>query len=338
MAGATGQKAHHLVEEIAARPFSFDFYRLVRLIENEFHDFPKVGSSERLQDDPIRFGQNPSLAFAPSVLEALEISAEGRPPRLFVNFLGLLGPNGALPQQITEFARDRLKNARDPAMARFFDVFNHRILSLFYRAWAVAQKSADYDRPAESRFAAYIGSLFGLGMGSLQHRDPVPDRAKLFFAGRLGCQTRNAEGLEAILQDFFEIRTRILEFVGYWMTLPRANQCRLGESPATGSLGQTAVAGSRFYEAQLKFRIRMGPMRLVDLNRLLPNGPAFQRIKTWVRNYIGDELVWDLQCVLLASEVPSMTLGQTGHLGWTSWVTSLPVTEDADDPIFDPGL
>ena len=98
-------------------------------------------------------------------------------------------------------------------MARFLDVFNHRILSLFYRAWAVAQKSADYDRPAESRFATFIGSLFGLGMESLQHRDAgARPREALTSPGRLACQTRNAEGLEAILQDFFEIRTRILEF------------------------------------------------------------------------------------------------------------------------------
>ncbi|HEY2342417.1 MAG TPA: type VI secretion system baseplate subunit TssG, partial [Chthoniobacteraceae bacterium] len=297
---------------------------------------PKVGSSERLQDDYLRFGQNPSLAFAPSVLEALETGPEGRPPRLFVNFFGLLGPNGALPQHITEFIRDRQFNAHDPTLSRFLDVFNHRAISLFYRAWAVAQKSVDFDRPEESRFADYIGSLFGLGMPSLHHRDLVPDRAKLYFAGRLSCQTRNAEGLAAILEDFFGVPTRIVEFVGFWLTLPYSNQCRLGESPSTGALGRSAIAGSRVYDAQLKFRVRMGPLTLADFQRLLPNGQAFKRIKTWVRNYIGDELIWDLQCVLLAQEVPTMTLGKSGFLGWTTWLTSKPVTKDVDDPIFDP--
>ena len=176
-----------------------------------------------------------------------------------------------------------------------------------------------------------------MGMDSLRNRDLLPDRAKLYFAGRLSCQSRNAEGLESILEDFFEIPTRIDEFMGFWLTLPRENQCRLGESPSTGSLGQTAIAGSRIYDAQLKFRIRMGPMSYDDLRRLMPNGPAFQRIKTWVRNYIGEELFWDLQCILFAREVPQMVLGQSGFLGWTTWLTSAPPSRDADDPIFDPG-
>src|ERR1700735_5705587 len=114
MAGATGQKADSVVAEIASRPFTFDFYRAVRLLENEFRNLPRVGCSERLADDIIRFGQAPSLAFAPSTLKGLEAGKDARPPRLFVNFLGLLGPNGALPLHITEFARDRQYNARDP--------------------------------------------------------------------------------------------------------------------------------------------------------------------------------------------------------------------------------
>ncbi len=337
MAGATGQKTDSVIKEIANRPHSFDLFRVLRLIENEFRKFPKIGASERLEDDVIRIGQNPSLAFAPSVIEALIPGENGQPSRLFVNFLGMLGPNGPMPQHITEFARDRLYNSHDPSLARFLDVFNHRILTLFYRAWSATQKSVDFDRPDESRFANFIGSLFGIGMRPLRDRDLIPDRAKLYFSGRLAAHARNAEGLEAILSDFFGVRTEVREFQGFWMTLPRENQCRLGESPSTGSLGQTAIAGARIYDAQLKFRIRMGPMTRADLERIMPNGQAFQRIKTWVRNYIGEELFWDLQCVLLATEAPSMTLGQSGFLGWTSWLKSKPFENDVDDPIFDPG-
>jgi type VI secretion system protein ImpH len=162
-------------------------------------------------------------------------------------------------------------------MSRFLDIFNHRLLSLFYRAWASAQKSVDYDRPDEAKFANYVGSMFGLGMPGVRNRDSIPDRAKLFFSGRLVCQTRNAEGLEAIIQDFFGVKAEIQECVGHWMTLPAANQCRLGESPNTGLLGQTVVVGSRKYEVQLKFRIRIETMKLVDFKKFLPGQPAFQR-------------------------------------------------------------
>lgn len=324
-----------VIRRMAGRPFDYDFYRAVRLLENVFPDRPRVGFSERLDDDFVRFGQNPSLAFAPSTLESVELSTNTHAPRLFVHFLGMLGPNGPMPAHITEFVRGRLLNARDPTMARFLDVFNHRVLSLFYRAWASAQKSVDFDRPEEARFVPYIGSLFGIGMDNLRHRDEIPDRAKLYFSGRLACQTRNAEGLGAILQDFFGTPTTILEFFGAWMVIPEANRCRLGESPETGSLGQTAIAGSRKYEGQLKFRIRMGPMKLRRLESLVPTGKAFQRVKAWVLNYIGYEYIWDLQCVLEASEVRPACLGKSGQLGWTSWATSKPATEDADDPVFE---
>ncbi len=85
------------------------------------------------------------------------------------------------------------------------------------------------------------------------------------------------------------------------MKIPTENRCRLGESAETGSLGINAVAGERKYEVQLKFRIRMGPMDLDDLRRMVPIGHSFKRLKDWVLNYMNQELYWDLQCVVKAA-------------------------------------
>lgn len=335
MDSASGQTTDHLISRLAEEPFRFNFFHAVRLLESHFRGAPRIGTSQRLKDDWIRFGQKPSLAFAPSSIEQFDPPAEGA-ARMFVQFMGMLGPNGPLPVHVTEFILGRIISSKDRTQARFLDVFNHRFVSLFYRAWASAQKSADYDRPEESRFAAYIGSLFGTGMPSLLNRDAVPDRAKLYFAGRLTCQTRNAEGLQAIVEGFFGIRTVIEEFSGFWMKIPEENQCRLGESPGTGSMGINAIAGTRKYETQLKFRIRMGPMKLRDLERLLPGGDSFKRLKAWVLNYVGYDLKWDVQCVVLAAEIPAAQLGQMGRLGLSCWTKSHALTKDAEDPIFDP--
>src|ERR1700751_58544 len=263
--------------EITASPHSFNFYRAVRLLEAEFRERPRVGNSVRLEEDFLRLSQIPSLSFAPSTLEGAEQLEKAI--RMFVNFLGMFGPNGPLPQHLTDFARDRYRNAHDRTLVRFMDIFQHRMLSFFYRAWAINQKSVDFDRPNESRYAEYFGGLFGIGMPGLRDRDTVPDRAKIFFSGRLAAQTRNAEGLEAILEDFFGLPTEMQEFTGFWMEIPFENQCRLGESPETGSLGVNTIAGARKYEAQLKFRIRMGPMELDDLRRLVPTGDGFKTLK-----------------------------------------------------------
>ncbi len=341
MASTPGKTTHHLIARLTEEPWAFDFYRAVRLLESHFTGAPRIGTSQRLKDDWIRFGQKASLSFAPATVDGFEPpvdgtdTAVGSAARMFVQFLGLLGPNGPLPTHVTEFIIGRVLG-KDHTHSRFLDVFNHRILSLFYRAWAAAQKTADYDRPAESRFAAFIGALFGMGMPSLLGRDAVPDRAKLYFSGRLACQTRNAEGLHAIIEGFFGIPTVIEQFSGYWMKIPAANQCRLGESPDTGSLGRSAIAGTRKWETQLKFRIRMGPMTLRDLERLLPGGDSFKRLRAWVLNYTGHELKWDVQCVVIAREVPAAQLGKMGRLGLSCWTKSRDTARDAEDPIFDP--
>jgi len=334
MAESDRQTSDSLAEEMALRPHEFNFFQAVRRLEAEHAALPRVGSSDRLEEDYLRFCQIPSLAFAPSSIESIERA--GPVIRMYVNFLGMFGPNGPLPQQLTEFARDRLRNAHDPTLVRFMDIFHHRMLSFFYRAWACNEKSVDFDRADDARYADYFGSLFGIGTPAFQDRDTVPDWTKIHFSGRLSAQTRNAEGLEAILGDFFRIPTEIREFEGYWMKIPTENQCRLGESPETGSLGINAVVGERKYEVQLKFRIRMGPMELVDLQRLVPIGHSFKRLKDWVLNYVNREFYWDLQCVVKASAVPVISLGQGAMLGWTTWLKSQPFTRDPDDPIFDP--
>jgi type VI secretion system protein ImpH len=322
--------------EITSSPHSFNFYRAVRLLEAEFRDQPRVGSSIRLEEDFLRLCQIPSLSFAPSTIESAEQLEKAI--RLFVNFLGMFGPNGPLPQHLTDFARDRYRNAHDRTLVRFMDIFHHRMLSFFYRAWVLNQKSADFDRPEESRYADYFGTVFGIGMPALRERDSIPDRAKIYFSGHLAAQSRNAEGLASILEDFFGLPTEIQEFTGFWMKIPPENQCRLGESPDTGSLGGNAIAGSKKFEAQLKFRVRMGPMDLDALKRLVPVTDTFKKLKDWLLNYINEELFWDLQCVLKAEAVPTISLGQEGLLGWTNCLNSMRFGQDSDYDIFEPQI
>ena len=334
MAEPDRQTSDSLAAAMALRPHEFNFFQAVRRLEAEYAAWPRVGTSARLEEDYLRFCQIPSLAFAPSSIESVE--GAGHVIRMHVNFLGMFGPNGPLPQQLTDFARDRLRNAHDPTLVRFMDIFHHRMLSFFYRAWASNEKSVDFDRADDARYFDYFGSFFGIGTPSLQDRDSVPDWTKIYFTGRLSSQTRNAEGLKAILTDFFRIPTEVQEFTGYWMKIPTENRCRLGESPETGSLGINAVAGERKYEVQLKFRIRMGPMELTDLQRLVPIGESFKRLKDWVLNYVNQEFYWDLQCVVKASAVPPISLGEGPMLGWTTWLKSKPFTSDPDDAIFEP--
>lgn len=336
MAGASRTATDLLTDRLAEAPFKFDFFQAVRRLEAVYRERPRVGASYKVAQDSIRFCQEPSLAFPPCTVAAFQPNARFA-PRMFVNFLGLLGPNGPMPLHVTELARHRQRNMGDSTLARFLDVFNHRMVSLFYRAWAVNNQAVSHDRPEDDRFAVYIATVIGRGMASLVGRDSVPDNAKFHYSGRLSGATWHAEGLEAMLADFFKTPVRVIEFFGQWLDLPAEYCCRMGESPKTGLLGSTCVVGSRVWECQQKFRLRMGPMGLAQFERLLPGQRSLQRVVDWIRNYIGDELLWDLQLVLKAEEVPKIQMGKQGRLGWTTWLASRPFEKDADDLVLRPG-
>jgi len=327
--------AYSVINRLYEQPYAFSFFMAARRLECASPALPRTGHSRTPSDDPIRFCQDPSLVFPPSTINALEFGKEGRPPRLYVTFMGLLGPNGPMPLQLSAHAHER-KLARDETLVRFLDVFHHRMISLFYRAWAESQQAVQFERGGDDKFAKYVGSLFGMGMPSLRNRDAVPDVAKLHYSGRLVCQTRHAEGLRALLQDYFRIVVNVEEFVGQWIEVPPDCCCRLGESPRTGALGRTVICGSRVWDCQQKFRLRFGAMGLADYERMLPGGSSLVRLVAWVRNYVGDELSWDVRLVLKKEEVPKIRMGQYGRLGWTTWLSSKPFDHDADNLVLRP--
>jgi len=323
-----------LHRRFAETPYAFGFYQAMRRLEAAHRGRPRFGRAIRPEQEPVRLGQEPSLLFAPSTLQAWT-ETEGFPPRLLQNFFGVFGPNGPLPMHLTEFARDRRRNFNDPTFQRFADIFHHRALSLFYRAWANCQPTVSFDRPDDDRFAFYVGSLIGLGMKSLRNRDAMPDLTKLHFAGHMATQTRHAEGLGSILSSFFIVKVRVACFIGAWLSLQPSDWTRLADRPETATLGGTTLIGRRVWSRQHKFRIVFGPLTLPDYMRLLPGGASFRRLVPIVRNYAGDTLAYDVNLVLKRDEVPAIRLGRQGLLGWTTWLMPRRSADDAADLFLD---
>lgn len=334
-AAALAARGQAWLDDLAARPSAHGFYQTLRRLEALYADRPRFGRSVRPAQDAVRFAQEPSAIFAPALLAGFEANQHGRPPRLLVHFFGLFGPDGPLPLHLTDYARDRRRNARDPSFQRFADLFHHRALSLFYRAWADVRPTVAFDRPKDDRFALYVGALIGLGMDSLRDRDAMPQLSKLHFAGRLANQTRHAEGLGAMLAAFFTMPVRIECFVGTWLPLAERDRSSLGTDRRCGALGQSILLGARVWSRTAKFRIVFGPLPIEDYLRLLPGGQSFHRLIPIVRNYAGDTLLWDVNIVLRRQDVPKMVLGQQGRLGWTTWLGTRRRLDDAADLTLD---
>ena len=316
--------------------YRFDFFQALRRLECVYRDRPRIGRSARPTEDPIRLAQDPSLSFANSTLSSFRPGKGGRPPRLAGYFFGLFGPNGPLPIHLTEYAYDRLRNAHDPTVSRFFDLFHHRMLSFFYRAWANARPTVSFDRPDSDWYGVHIASLIGLGMPSFRNRDAMPDSAKLYYAGWLASRIRGPEGLQAMLFDYLRVPISIQEFIGEWIQLPRKACWRLGLSRDSGTLGKNVILGLKVWEVQNRFRVGIGPLTLLDYERFLPLGESLPVLVAFIRNYAGIALCAEINLSLRGTEVPPLRAGCFNRLGWTTWLTDRPLDRDVNDMTFMP--
>lgn len=323
--------ADRVIEDLEANGLEYDFFQALRFLRHVFPEEPSIGTALRPGQESVRLHQSPTLAFPPTTLERAERRSDDPRLHLWTFGFGLTGPNGPMPLPFTEFVIERRERRKDRTLQAFLDVFHHRFLALFYRAWALNHPAAEAENGDRSRFHRHLRSLVGIGQESLVGRDRLDDDAKVFHAGHLSHNVRSQEGLESILADYFEIPARVQPFRGRWLTLPADARCRLGESESTGSLGSSVIVGSTIWECQIRFRIIFGPLLMVDFKRFLPHGTAYKRLADWVRLYLGITYEWELQLVLRKEEVKPMKLGETAFLGWTTWMVSGAVAEDRSD-------
>jgi type VI secretion system protein ImpH len=185
------------------------------------------------------------------------------------------------------------------------------------------------DRPAEDRFGDFVGSLIGVGGPEWLGRDASPQHAKLFFAGLLSRQVRNADGLQSLAAGLLRVPVRVEPFLGRWMRLPEQERTRIGRRgasrrSATAQLGTSAVLGAAVFDRQHHFRLHVGPLRLKGFESLLPTGDTLPALRSLVHQYPGHEFGWDLQLDLDRVDQPACRLGRHSRLGWTSWLGKSP--------------
>jgi type VI secretion system protein ImpH len=355
-----------------SEPYRFEFFQAVRLLQHCFPDKTPVGYPWSTTAEPVRFRALPSLSFPTSELfELLPPDSGNIQAQMTVTFFGLYGPSGALPTHYTQLLLDLERDVRGEerwALRAWLDLFNHRLTSLFYRAWEKYRVELPYERGAAFRkepdsFTQALFSLIGVGHPTQrnrlaiyhirdQQRDEEPEQAAclakiddfalLYYGGLLAHHPRNQISLQRILQDYFGLQVSVLQFHGQWLAISREGQTQLG---TTGTLGADAVAGSHIWERQGKFRVRLGPLAWQSFQEYLPDLSPTPNQKTiflamhLIRFYAGPQFDFDVQLVLDRRTVPASQLDGSSpvglRLGWNTWIINTLPPHDLDDAVFE---
>lgn len=358
-----------VADALAKEPYRFGFFQAVRVLERLNSARQPVGRDSIPGREVARFHAHLSIVFPPSEICDLRIEAE-EPAHMTVAFLGLTGPSGALPRHYTELLMERAK-AKDPTLREFLDLFNHRLISLFYRAWEKNRFWTSFERaelegreiqktdprryrgfvletrPRRDVFSQALLDLSGLGSGALRYRQSVreelrgrtsiADETMRLYAGLLAQRHRSAVGLEGMLADYFGLAVRVEQFRGQWLYLDPENQSCLTEG-GNVQLGVNVVVGERFWDMQGRFRVRLGPLNYQQFRQFLPCGSAYHPLADLSRLYAGQQFDIDVQLVLLAREVPWCQLSSSAEdgarLGWNTWLRNRDFSHDAFDAVF----
>ncbi|HEY7336462.1 MAG TPA: type VI secretion system baseplate subunit TssG [Bryobacteraceae bacterium] len=340
MAAASGPENSSLsVSELGRRligdPWSFEFFQAVRILERLQPEKEPVGKFSLPEAEAVRFRAHPSTVFPASEIQSLTVSAD-RPVAVEVNFMGLFGPQGVLPLYYTELIAERAR-VHDTALLDFLDIFNHRMISLFYRAWEKYRVPISHEQ-GEDRVSLRLLDFIGLGTSGLRNRQALPDDSLVYYSGLLSQQPRCASNLEGLLADYFDVPVEVEQFVGAWRRLDESAQfCMADEIGFSEQLGVGAVVGDEIWDTQGRVRLKIGPMPIRRYLDFLPSGSANAPLRSIVEFYAGCEIDFEAQLILDRKDAPKCELGSQSEaaplLGWLTWARTAPLGQDPGDTI-----
>jgi type VI secretion system protein ImpH len=254
---------------------------------------------------------------------------------MLVNFMGMVGASGVLPTHYSELTLDRIRY-RDTSMWAFLDIFTHRSVSMFYRAWAKYRFPVNYER-GDDALTSYLFDLAGLGTRGLRGKMALEDESLLPYTAFISQKPHSVNAIENLIQDYFGIEAKIEQFHGQWIELNSSDLSKLGR--ANSSLGLNVIAGTRIWDQQSKLRFRLGPLTLQKYHGFLPNGTAHKTLKSIVDFMIGMEFDYDVQLCLAQKQIPGTILTTKAMrrpmLGWTSFLKTMPAKANDDQLVLE---
>jgi type VI secretion system protein ImpH len=239
---------------------------------------------------------------------------------------------GPLPVPFLEWVRAQ-QRVGDGAMAAFLNVFNQRIHVLRYELKLRSLRALDPAMPIDTRYAAQLAALMGLGLPGQQAQIPLPKRAWLGMAGLLVNNRRSAEVVALVLSRYLGVSVRLQTMVGRWRSIEACDRTMLGRHDIR--LGQSSLLGHCMWDSQAGVRLEIGRLRFEQVVQLLPLRVSrageslpvsrYASFASLIHLLLDRRHDCDVQIEVAAGSVPSSHLNCAGHgiglrLGQTAWL------------------
>lgn len=310
-----------LEEQLYAQPYEFTFHQAVRILSSTRDCLP-FGEGNSPKEDPVWIRSHISYAAPAAELFDLSTSASLQsPPILSINFFGIAGSQGPLPQPYTELLTERLRQ-RDTAFRDFLDIFNHRLVSCWYRVEKKFIPGLENGEAEETSIGRSILDLAGFSNALLTDQIHIHNRSLMAYAPLFWQRQKSVAGLQKLLSGYFNCEVKIKEFFGAWRIPPEEDQSRLGiKLGRYNDLGRSMILGSKSWDYSAGLRLHLQQLSWNVYIHHLPGGTGNNTFKDLFRLYTGLGSILELKASVKKEEIPPSHLGNKMILGQTSWLT-----------------
>ncbi len=308
-----------LSDTLRARPEGFELLQALLILERENREATSLGHGSVPQHEAVRLRGPLTPVFPVAQVEKLRQEAGDPRPVLTTPVFGLGGPDGPLPYAFQEWLQQRAV-ARDHAPAEFLDLFQHRLLSLLYRALRKHRIAFGFARPEASPVHQQLRALAGLLPQGLRERQRLPDAALLARSALLAGGRRSLAGFASIVRHHFGLPLSISPYTGAWCEIPPGSRSVLGRGRRNLSLGRTAIAGKQIWDEHAGITLTFGPLDAAQAESLLPENEVHRQLADLAAVYFGADL--DCTLVLEIKGAQPLYLGRQHNtrLNWNNGV------------------
>jgi type VI secretion system protein ImpH len=296
---------------------SYQFHRLVTLIENAYPKSTRVGEIGHPRDECVRFRATRSLSFGSEDISDIAWNAARNEFEIRINFFGLYGPASPLPAQFTERI---IEDDRTPSpMEDLYDIFNNRLISLLHLIWRKHRYHLRFEPGGTDPISRRFIALCGFPVEQRDRIGAIPRSMILSQIRLLSLHTCSAHAVSSSLSSLLKVPCRIREFVSRRIPLDNAARLQIGRRNV--KLGEDTVLGSQIDDEQGKFRLCIGEAPYRVLAPFIPGGKQHKLISDLLAIVNRAPLEWDLEFSFTPGTIPAARLGKC-QLGWSSWIAS----------------